>query len=93
MNNETLVRFFGGSPARVLVRLVLLSLLVGLVLSAFNIHPLDIFDWVRDLVRRLYAMGFEAIEHIITYFLLGAAVVFPVWLIVRLLNMGPSSNR
>lgn len=88
MSNEALVRFFGGSPGRVIVRLVLMSFLVGLVLSAFDIHPFEIVDWFRHVVERIYNMGFRAIEHIVGYFLLGAAVVIPVWLVVRLLNMG-----
>ena len=92
MTNDTLTRFLGGSPGRVILRLVLMSLLVGLVLSAFNIHPLDIFDGIRNLVHRIYQMGFDTIEHIAGYFLLGAAVVVPIWLVIRLLNMGRDSR-
>jgi len=93
MNNDALNRFFGGTPSRVILRLVLLSLLVGLVLSAFNIHPLDIVDWIRSVVTRIYNMGFQAVEHILGYFLLGAAVVIPIWLVARLLNMGKPGAR
>ena len=88
MTNDTLTRFFGGSPGRVLVRLVLLSFVVGLVLSALNLQPLELLGWVRDLFYRLTHIGFDAIERVGSYFLLGAAIVFPVWLIIRLLNLG-----
>ena len=57
MNNDALTRFIGGSPARVLVRLVLMSLLVGLVLSALNIHPLEIVDWFRELAEKNLQYG------------------------------------
>ena len=93
MNNDTLIRFFGGSPGRVALRLVLMSLLVGLILSALDIHPFEILDWIRTVAERIYNMGFRAIEHIIGYFLLGAAVVIPVWLVIRLLNMGKPGTR
>ena len=29
-------------------------------------------------------MGFEAVEKAVRYFLLGAVIVFPIWLVVRL---------
>jgi hypothetical protein len=32
-------------------------------------------------------MGFEAIREIIDYILVGAAIVIPVWLVLRLLTM------
>jgi hypothetical protein len=32
-------------------------------------------------------MGFAAIEKAFRYFLLGAVIVFPVWLVMRLLKM------
>lgn len=92
MSNDTLTRLMGGSPGRVLVRLVLMSFLVGLLLSALNIHPIEIFDWFATLFERIYNMGFRAVEHLAGYFLLGAVIVIPIWLIVRLLNMGKSSS-
>ncbi|PLX37512.1 MAG: integrase [Hyphomicrobiales bacterium] len=88
MSNESLTRFFGGSPGRVLIRLILMSFVVGLVLSALNLHPFEILDWIRSIVHRIYNLGFDAIEQVFTYFLLGAAIVFPIWLIIRLLNLG-----
>jgi hypothetical protein len=77
-------RFFGGNPALVLVRLVLLSLILGVVLAALGFSPYEIIDSIRRLIQRIYDMGFEAIERGFRYFLLGAVVVFPIWLVVRL---------
>ena len=39
MANDTMTRFFGGSPLSVIVRLVLLSILVGVILSALGLDP------------------------------------------------------
>jgi hypothetical protein len=38
--------------------------------------------------ERLWNMGFEALGRLGGYFLLGAVVVIPVWVVLRLLNMG-----
>lgn len=80
-------RFLGGSPGVVLIRLSVISLIVGILLSALGLSPYDIINSIRTLAQRIYDMGFEAIEWIFRYFLLGAVVVFPIWLIARLVKM------
>ncbi|MCB1472495.1 MAG: integrase [Rhodobiaceae bacterium] len=84
--NNALDRFFGGPPAFVILRLALLSLILGLVLHAFGISPYDIFDGFRRLIERIYDMGFEAVELAFRYFIMGAVIVFPVWIVMRLLK-------
>jgi hypothetical protein len=81
-------RFFGGNPAMVLVRLAILSLVLGVLLSALGLSPFEIIDSFKRLVIRIYNMGFDAIEWTYRYFLLGAIIVFPVWIISRLLKFG-----
>ena len=80
-------RFFGGNPALVLLRLVILSMIVGVVLAALGFSPYDIIQNIRDLAVRIYDMGFAAIEKGVRYFLLGAVIVFPVWVVMRLLKV------
>ncbi|HLC08877.1 MAG TPA: DUF6460 domain-containing protein [Methyloceanibacter sp.] len=80
-------RLFGGNPALVLIRLVVLSLVVGVVLTALGFSPYDIINSIRELFARLYDMGFEVVEKALRYFLLGAVIVFPVWLIARLFRL------
>ena len=79
-------RFFGGNPALVLLRLAILSLIVGVVLAALGFSPFEMIDSLRRLVERIYDMGFAAVEKAFRYFLLGAVIVFPVWLVMRLLK-------
>jgi hypothetical protein len=80
-------RFFGGPPGWVVVRLVVLSLIVGLVLSALNIHPLELFDRMRGLVLGLWHMGFDALVVAGRYLVIGAMIVVPIWLILRILSV------
>ena len=51
--------------------------------------PLDPFDIVQSLerlVRSLWDMGFDTVRWLWRYFLLGAVIVIPIWLIMRLIN-------
>jgi hypothetical protein len=76
--------FWGGNPLSVLVRLALLSVVVGIVLSALGINLRNFFDRINTLLRNLYDLGFGAIDWMLQYFLLGAIVVVPIWLITRI---------
>jgi hypothetical protein len=68
----------------VLARLVLLSILVGVVLSALGVDFWNLLPTLERMVRRVLDMGWEAFAWIWRYFVLGAIVVIPIWLIVRL---------
>ena len=85
-------QLFGGKPLAVIFRLVVLSVVVGIVLSALNVQPQEIFQYIRLLASRIYNLGFGAISGIFGYFALGAAVVVPVWLIARLFGSFRRSN-
>jgi len=78
-------RFFGDSVMGTIIRLVLLSIVVGVVFSALGITPYNILERLQLLIRRIVDLGFGTIEGAIGYFLLGAVVVIPVWLVVRLI--------
>jgi hypothetical protein len=88
MSNGAVGRFFGGSPAWVLVRLVLLSILVGVILHALGLDPWDIVNSIVRLFRHIWTMGWDAIDSIWRYFILGAVIVIPIWLIVRISKGG-----
>jgi hypothetical protein len=86
MSNDTVTRVFGGSPLGVIVRLILVSVLVGVILSALGLDPLDILHSLQRLVRNIWNMGFDAVRWLWGYFLLGAVIVIPIWLIMRVVN-------
>jgi hypothetical protein len=78
--------FLGGSVLGVIVRLVILSIVVGIVLSALGITPQNFFFQINILLRRIYDLGFSAIDSVIGYLILGAMVVVPIWFVSRLLK-------
>jgi hypothetical protein len=86
MSNETVTRIFGGSPLAVLGRLILVSILVGVILSALGLDPFDIVHSIERLIRTIWNMGFDAFRWLWRYFLLGAVIVIPIWLIMRAIN-------
>lgn len=88
MFNDSLNRFFGGSPLWVAARLALLSILVGVILAAIGLDPWNIIRSLERFVRNLWAMGWDAIETLWRYFLLGAVLVVPIWFLARLARTG-----
>jgi len=79
-------RFLGGSPLAVLGKLILLSILIGVVLSALGLDPWNIVQSLQRLLRNIWEMGFDAVRWLWQYFLLGAVIVIPIWLILRLVR-------
>lgn len=81
---SALTRFLGDTPLRLLLKLIVVSFLVGLVMSAFGWSPFDVVYGIRDFFLDLWHMGFHALDRFIGYILLGAAIVVPAFLLIRL---------
>ncbi len=81
-------RLFGGPPVAVLVRLLFVSIVVGALLMWLRIEPFALFQGLARLADRLWAEGFAALGQVGSTLLAGAAVVLPVWVVLRLLSFG-----
>ena len=79
-------RFLGGPPLSVAFRLILLCVLVGVILHALGFDPGNIIDSIRRVIQSIWDMGFDAVRWVWRYFLLGAIIVIPIWLIVRFMR-------
>lgn len=79
-------RFLGDTVFRTVIKLAVISFVVGVVMTALDLSVLDIFDGVREFFIRVWNMGFAAIERFLGYFLIGAAIVVPAFLIIRLMK-------
>ena len=86
--NNALENFLGGSPLNVAARLLFISLVVGAMLMWLELRPIDILRGVQAFFRRIYDLGFGAIQEIVSYVLAGAVFVVPAWLVLRLMNVG-----
>jgi Family of unknown function (DUF6460) len=81
---DYVTRFFGGPPLSVLLRLALLSILVGVILEALGFDPWNILESIQRLAQHIWDMGFDAVRFLWRYLLLGAVVVVPIWFLMRL---------
>ena len=66
------------------LKLVLLSLAVGIVLAFFHINPHNILMHFGDTVREVFDLVRRGVQWAVPYVLLGATVVVPIWLIATL---------
>jgi hypothetical protein len=81
---DGLNRFLGGTPLAVAFRLILLSILVGVVLAAIGFDPYNIIRSIQLLFQRIWDLGFDVVNWLWRYFLLGAVIVVPVFLLSRI---------
>ncbi|MFI4995203.1 MAG: DUF6460 domain-containing protein [Hyphomicrobiales bacterium] len=91
MPDTQLNRFLGGSPASVILRLLVISLIVGAAMAFFNLTPRDLIESVRHLIETLLGSGLESLRTILVYIAYGALVVVPIFILVRLLKMARRS--
>ncbi len=79
-------RFLGGAPIVVVVRLAVVSLVVGALLMWLDIRPDDIYRDIAAMLDGLWALGFRSLRNFGAYLAAGVVIVVPVWLILRLLS-------
>lgn len=86
MSDNQIQKPAGPAPAAQIIKIALLSLLVGVVLAAFGMTPWGFFHFLRDLFHDLFGHGIEALHRIAGYIVSGAMIVVPVWLILKFLS-------
>ena len=86
MTSNAVSRFIGGSPAAVLLRLVVVSFVVGLLLETFGFDPASLVSDAVRAARHIVEYGLTDIRQIGRVLVTGAMVVVPVWLVLRLLD-------
>jgi len=69
-----------------IIRIIVLSLIVGLALSFFDINPVGILNNTWDTILAVVALFSGIAEWALPYVLVGAVVVVPLALIAALLR-------
>ena len=73
-----------------ILRLVFLSILVGFLLAVFRVDPrrlwVDFFGTLADAWEGVVNFVMHSAADLINYFILGAVIVVPIWLILRVLR-------
>ena len=78
--------FLGDSPLRVIIKLLILSVAAGFLMSIFGLYPDDILFAARDFIVDLWNTGFKTLGRLGDYLLLGAVIVIPVFILIRVLS-------
>lgn len=87
-------RFFGGSPAAIILQLAIASIIIGVVLAFFGFNPADLYDAVLRLSDWISSLGLDFVKKVLRYLLLGAIIVVPLWLLVRIFSyFGPRRSK
>lgn len=72
---------------RTILRLLIISLLVGVFMSFFDITPQSIMENFGDTVVKVYEVATGWLRWMVPYILLGATLVVPIWAILAVLRM------
>jgi len=86
--NNVVSRFVGGSPVTVLLRLIVVSFVVGFLLETFGFDPVGLLNEAVRAARLIIEFGLTDVRQIGRILSTGAMVVVPVWLVLRLLDAG-----
>ncbi|WP_297736532.1 DUF6460 domain-containing protein [uncultured Maricaulis sp.] len=78
-----------------IIRVIVLCVLAGFVLAAFHVNPrrlwVDFFGTIAESWGRFIEFLTHSVGWAIEYFLLGAVLVIPIWIVFRVL--GALRNR
>jgi hypothetical protein len=86
-------RFFGGSPAAVILKLTIASIIIGVVLSFFGFNPANLYEAISRLGDWISSLGLDAVKSVFRYLILGAIIVVPLWLISRAFSLFDSGRH
>ena len=75
------------SALSTIIKLAIVSLLVGFALVFFGIEPADLVKGLGGTVVSIYELVLEFLRSSMKYVLIGAIVVVPVWLVFYLIGL------
>lgn len=89
-DEELKSRFVGRNPGKTIISLIVASIFVGAFLALLGLSPIGfwrgVFDGLRDVISAIGESFGEIVVNLVTYLILGAAIVVPIWFVVRLLG-------
>jgi len=82
-----LQRLLSVTPGDIL-RVAIISVIVGIVLAAFNINPSDLWKDFFGTLGTVWSEAFEKVTLLargsVRYLILGAVLVLPIWLVIHI---------
>lgn len=75
-----------GDIGGTIVRLLILSFVVGFILNVLDLDPGSLLRGIGGTVESVFTTVVDAVRWAVPHVLIGAIVVVPVWLVVYLLR-------
>ena len=72
------------STSSLIWKLIVASLCVGLLLSFFNIDPVELINNVPETLGKIIDVILDVINWAGKYILLGAIIVIPIWFLLNI---------
>lgn len=69
------------------LKLIVVSLLIGMVLAFFDAKPEELLASLGETVQSIFRVLVSLVEWMVPYILLGAVVVIPIWVIMLVWRM------
>ena len=79
-------RLVPNNVGNLVLKLAVISLVVGLLMSFFDVTPADLIRNAWATVQRAWELVVDFVQWGGKYILLGAVVVVPIWGLIQLLN-------
>lgn len=83
--NTEISTFLGGRPVQVVVKLAVISLLVGGFMAFFGLRPEQILSSTIRFVVGIFENGFAVFGEVGQFIVAGATLVVPIWAVMRFL--------
>lgn len=74
------------SPIKTVLKLLVLSLIVGIVLSWLDLTPWSLVENFGENVQRIFGWARNFVGWAAGYVLIGAVIVVPLWLVLFLVE-------
>jgi hypothetical protein len=81
------------STSGLIWKLIISSLCVGLLLSFFNIDPVELINDVPETLGRIIGVILDVINCAGKYVLLGAIIVIPLWILFNIKSIFEKITR
>ncbi|MET3560378.1 hypothetical protein ABID39_001072 [Bartonella japonica] len=84
--SKSFQEFLGGTFKRVAIKLLIISLLVGIVMNFVGWTPRSLTRTIIEFFRSLWETGFITLTNLFHMTMMGAIIVVPVFLFLRLFH-------
>ncbi len=88
MNN-----IFGGSPPAVILKIAIASICVGLLLAITGMDPMMVWEDAFSTIASVWGWALDWFAWAGKYLIMGAIIVVPIWIAVRLFDVLFGDNK